>query len=436
MDLQQYINAKYKGNENWFVEEVSNIPNQQRIQRVIANKDYLEGKHDILKRPNFVYNGEVVESRRIVLQTAKTLLQFQVEYLLKNNIQITGNERMADTFSLINKMGKYDFLNKEILEKILKFGQCAEYVYLKNGKIYSKILDPSEFTAIYNRHNDLIGVVEHYTFDGISYYVVYDEEVVKEYDDEGGRLKLSAQYANLSGLPIVYNSTDEYGSTEGVSSLEDWKGILDNMEDLLSKTMDATYKAISGIPVTTGQQLKGQLPTDIVGGGINLDDGASFKFEANQTDIKSFEKLYATLNQSLLDISMTPAISMNMTEISNLSEVSIKLLFSLADVRASLNEGYLKRGLYERYEKVRTLLAYRGVKMTDEQFYSLDFVFTYDQPSNETELLSNLKTQRELGAISLETLLERSPYVSDTMQEHARLKAEGSVGKIDDNTLV
>jgi hypothetical protein len=159
------------------------------------------------------------------------------------------------------------------------------------------------------------------------------------------------------------------------------------MEDLLSKTMDATYKAISGIPVVTGQPLRGQLPIDIVGGGINLDDGASFKFESNQTDHRSFKELWSTLNQNLLDVSMTPAISMNGSSISNLSEVSIKLLFSLADVRASLNEGHLKQGLHERYEKMRTLLAYRGVEVSDESFYSLDFVFTYDMPSNEGEVI-------------------------------------------------
>ncbi|MCJ7841763.1 phage portal protein [Lederbergia sp. NSJ-179] len=425
MDLEQYIKIKHDNDPHWFFEEIGTVSNQQRIQKILDNKDYLEGNHKILKRPNYIYNGETVESRRIVLQTAKTLLQFQVEYLLKNEIQLTGKEKVVDTFATVNKMGRYSFVNKEILDKMLKFGQCAEYVYLDKGKIKSKILDPSEFTAVYNKNNEIMAVVEHFVYDAISYYTIYTENMVQEYSNEGGEIKLVAQYANLSGLPIVYSTQDEYGSIEGRSELEDWKGILDNMEDLLSKTMDATYKAITGIPVTIGQQLKGSLPADIVGGGINLDDGASFSFQANKTDIKSFEKLYDTLNQSLLDISMTPAVSMNKTDISNLSEVSIKLLFSLANVKAGLNESYLKRGLIERYEKIRKLLEYRDVKMTDDEFYSLDFVFTYNQPSNETETINNLKTLREMNAVSMETMLERSPYTTDAIQEMERLNSEG-----------
>lgn len=424
MDLEQYIKVKYKGKENWFVEEVGKFTNQQRINEVIANKDYLNGKHDILKRPNYVYNGEVVESRRIVLQTAKTLLQFQVEYLLKNPVQITGDEEMSDMFSMVNKAGKYDFVNKQILQNILRFGESGEYVYVKSGKIYSKVMSPDTYTAIYNRHTELIGVIEHYSYDGVMYYNVYEEDVVKEYSTKKGRVVLDAQYANLSGLPIIYTS-NEYGDSEVRSQLDDWKGILDNLEDLLSKTTDSVYKAISGIPILSGQPLRGQLPVEIAGAGLAIDDGATFKFESNQTDYKSFKELYSTLSQSLMDVSMTPQVSMNASGVSNLSEVSIKLLFSLADVRASMNESHLKQGLHERYEKMRTLLTYRGVDVSDESFYTLDFVFTYDMPSNESEVIGNLSAMREMGAISMESILERAPYVNDAVQELERLKAEG-----------
>lgn len=431
MNLEEYVSKKYKNKSGWFLEEVASISNQQRIQNVVANRDYLEGNHDILKEKNYVFNGETVESRRIVINTALTILQFQVEYLLRYEPIITGNETVADTLTMINKMGNYNFVNKDVLSKILRYGSAGEYVFIdKKGKIRSKVICPTQMTCIRDRHNEILGVIEHFTFDGVESYVVYSEDTVQEYDNERGKLVLTAQYANLSGLPIVFSTTD------GRSVLEEWKGILDQIEQLMSKTVDATFKHISGIPVISGQQLKGQLPTNIVGAGLQLDDGSTFGFASNPTDVESFKVLYDSLSKELLNVSMTPAISMNASSLSNVSTESIRIMFSLADVRGSLNKSFLEIGMLERYEKIRTLLEYRGVNFDDATFYSMGIFYTYNQPSNETETLNNLKTQREMGAISLETLMESSPYITDVNQEMLRLSVEGNGLKAKDESLV
>ncbi|EIT84644.1 hypothetical protein A374_15000, partial [Fictibacillus macauensis ZFHKF-1] len=89
------------------------------------------------------------------------------------------------------------------------------------------------------------------------------------------------------------------------------------MEDLISKYTDGFYKFMNPIPVAIGQQLKGEgLPTQVIGGGITLDDGSDFKLVSNGLDYKSFETIYKTLLQSLLDVSSTPAVSLNKTDIS------------------------------------------------------------------------------------------------------------------------
>ncbi|MGI2326429.1 phage portal protein [Planococcus sp. YIM B11945] len=426
MNLEQYKKVKYKNDEHWFVEEVNTVQNQQRLLNIEVKKDYLMGNHKIQNLPSFMYNGEVITPRKIVLQTAKTLLNFHTQFLLKNDVQLTGNEKMIDELAKVNKLGKYNAKNLKILSNLLKFGSCAEYVYVnKKGYIDSKIIPSDEGTPVYNHHNEMISFVQSYVFDGISYYTVYEEDVVKEYTNEGGKVKLTAQYANLSGLPIHYHTHNEYSDIEGSSVLDDFIGILDNMELLLSKTVDATYTHFQGIPVITGQRLNnGGMPKELVNGGLHLDDGSTFDFKSNQLDIKAFEALYNQLNQSLLDVSGTPAVSMNKSDISNLSEVSITMLFGLAEVKASENEGYLKEGLYERYDKIRKLLSYRGIAITDDEYASLELLFRYNRPSNESETVKNLKELREMNAISMESLLEQSPYSTDPLMELARLKAE------------
>ncbi|WP_420826596.1 phage portal protein [Sporosarcina limicola] len=435
LNLEQYIKVKYNNKHDWFLEEVGSVANQQRMADVEKKKDYLMGYHNILNLPSFMYNGESITPRKIVLNTAKTLLQFQAQFLLKNPVVLTGSEVMIDQFNKVNKLGKFNGKNMRILNELLKFGSCSEYIFInKNGYIDSKIIPSDEGTPVWNHHNEMIAFVQSYVFDGISYYTVYTDDTVQEYTNEDGSIRLVSQHANLSELPIYYHTHNEYSEVEGRSALDDFVGLLDNMELLLSKTIDNTYMYSAGIPVVTGQRLTGGagIPKEVSGGGLSLDDGSTFEFVSNDIDVEAFETLYDKLNQSLLDVSATPAVSMNKTDISNLSEVSIKLLFSLAEVKASENEGYLRDGMMERYDKIRKLLIYKNILISDDEYASLDLLFKYNQPQNETETIANLKTLRELQALSMESLMEHSPYTTDVKQEVSRMNLEGLSGTVID----
>ncbi|QPA31425.1 phage portal protein [Thermaerobacillus caldiproteolyticus] len=426
MNLKQYIKEYHEGRSDWFIEEVQSVTAQQRVMNVLNLKDYLDGKHKILQKEPYMYNGKEFHPRKIVLQYAKTLLNFQKAYLLKNPITITGKERIVKEYQKVNKQGKFDRLNYKILDKMLKYGQVYEYVYLDKNTIKSKLIDASEGYPVWNDENEMIAFVQAYTVTGVDYYVIYSEDTVETYNNKGGQLRLTGRYANLSGLPIVYHTQNELSETDGKSELEDWISILDNMEDLISKYMDTFYKFMDPIAVSIGQQLKGELPSEVVGKGINLDDGGDFRLEQNKTDYQTFEVLYKTLLQALLDISQTPAVSLNKTDVSNLSEVSIKLLFQLAEIKASINEQYMREGIEQRFEKIRRLLEYKGITFTDEEFESLGLVFQYALPSSDKEVIENMKALREMKGISLETLLEHNPYVNDVQQELMRLKEENN----------
>ena len=130
------------------------------------------------------------------------------------------------------------------------------------------------------------------------------------------------------------------------------------------------------------------------------------------------------LKQALLDISNTPAVSLNSQDVSNLSEVSIKLLFSLADIKAGLNEKYMREGMEQRFEKIRRILEMQGKMIDDEAFDSLGIVFQYSRPQNEKDIIDNLKVLKDIGGISLESILEKSPFTSDVGQELQRLRAD------------
>lgn len=422
MNLDEYIKVKYKNKNDWFVELVSEPTQQMRVQDIHDKKEYLNGTHAILNSPAYKYNGKTYNPRKIVVSYAKTLLNFQKSFLLSKPVTYTGKEEVVKAINSINRKGKVDRINIKILHNLLTYGEAYEYIYIEDNKIKSKIIDTEEGYPLYDHNNELIGFVQHYINDAISYYIVYHHDTVTEYNNEGGTLHLTGQYANLSGLPVIYKTDNELSHTNGKSDLDDWIFVLDEIENLLSKFVDTVYKNMNPIPVAVGQELKGNgIATNIVGMGLQLDDGSDFKFANIQLDVSAFNAIYDKLIQTLYDISSTPNVAMNKAEIANVSETSIRILYSLANVKAKINENYLRDGFEERLNKYRILLSYLNVNFTDDDFETLDMLFDYDMPSNDQEVINNLQTLNEMKSISLQSILEKSPYVADSVQELERL---------------
>lgn len=427
MKLQQYINHNYSGKSDWFIEEVNQVYNQQRTMEILNLKEYLSGKHKVLNKPSYVFNGKKYIPKKIVLQYAKTVTNFTTSYLLSNPITLTGDESVVREFQTVYKRGRYNSIDFDILDRMVKYGFVAEYVYLDDDKqIKSKILDPADCFPVYNSRNEYIALIEYYCVDNIDHYTVYYADKVEQWTNEGGNLRLEGSFNNVSGLPIIFKSQSEI-SNLGRSDLLDIIPIIDNLEALISKTSDAYEHYLSGIPVITGQQLKGDgLPKDVIGGGLVLEYGATFDFKSNQFDHKGFESIYKTLSSSLLDIANVPAVSMQKTDVSNLSEVSIRLLFSLADMKGALNAKYMREGMDQRFEIIRKLLELKGISFNDDEYYSMDYHFHYARPSNDKEIVENLQILRDIQAISQESAVEKNPYVNDVSAEMDRLRSEGT----------
>lgn len=432
--INEYISDFGYSNE-WFVEVVNDVNNQMRVMSIVEIKEYLSGVHAINKRPNEMFNGKEFIPRRVILQYAKRLLEFGTAYLIGNKVTLTGNETVVEAVKAVYKNG-YDKIDFDLVHSVNRYGNAYEYVFIKDGKVTSKLIDASDSFPIVDSDNEYIAFVESYTISNVTFYNVYYDDRVEKYSNVGGALQSRGVFTNLSGLPVMYRNDNPTCDVFGRSDLEDYKTIIESMEDLISKSTDAFYKFITGIPVIKGQRLtdgKG-LPTEIMGGGLTLDTDAEFSFVNNQFDHAAFETLYKHLMTSLLDVSSTPGIVLGKTDISNLSEVSIKLLFSLSNLKAMIGEKYIKDGMIKRHNKIRRLLELQGTTFIDAEWETLDIVFQYAMPQSEKDIIDNLKSLKEMGAISIESVLGHSPYTTDVNSELVRLNSEQVKVKADNVT--
>ena len=211
----------------------------------------------------------------------------------------------------------------------------------------------------------------------------------------------------------------------GDSIMNDLIPIMNQVESLLSKLDDAiTTLSLNPIGVSEGQRIDGSIPKDIVGATINLEDGGDFKWVNAQMDYNNIKLLLDSLVQQLYAVAGVPASVIGQGNIANVSEVSLKLLFSQTDNKAKQTVQVLKEGFYKRFEYFRKLLAIQGTAISDDDYDSLDITFSVNRPVDTSSLMNELNTQYNMGAISKQTIIDISPYTVDVSSEMQRIEAE------------
>lgn len=304
------------------------------------------------------------------------------------------------------------------------YGNAFEYVYTDNGIIKSKVIANEDSYPLYDEQENYVSFVEYWQdieF-GHKNYIVYLPDTVSVYQDN----LLVNEYANLTGLPIHYASLDksEYNFF-GDSALNDLIPIMNQIETLLSKLDDAINTlSMNPLGVSMGQRITDSIPKDICGATLNLEDGGDFKYVTAQMDYNNIKLLLDSLTQQLYAVANVPAAVIGQGNIANVSEISLKLLFSQTDNKAKQMIQVLKEGMYKRFEYIRKLLTLDKVNFTDDMFDGMDVTFTVNRPIDTNSLMNELKTQYDMGAISRQTIIDKSPYTVDTSLELQRIEGE------------
>ncbi len=429
MNLDKYINEHYQGNPFWFAEEVQQAHHISRITKALNNKQYLNGKlHEVLEREDIVYKDKELKVSKMILQTAKSIIRTHNSYIMGKRVSPSGTDNKVREYNKVFRKGKFHSMNYKIVKALNSHGDCFEYVYFNGKAITSKIIATEDSYPIYDDMGDYVGFIEHWTdaISSISYYIIYSDKTVQKWTNRGGNYVLEETKPNLTGLPIHYingqNSEDE---KFGRSILDDIKPILNKVEYLLNKMDDAiTILSLNPIAFTTGQRVEGSIDADAVGYIINLDDG-EFKYAIANLDSESIKMLYNALIEQLVIVSGVPSHMFGQSNIANVSEVSLKILYQNLDNMARELEIYLRDGLEERFDKIDGLLSRQGVEFNDDDY--IDIEFNYNRPIDAGELIEQLSKQYNDGAISRRTYIEKSPLTNNVDIEIDRINEDGVV---------
>ena len=422
MTIQEYIDKQYDGSATWFMEEVNQKNHVARIAGVVANMDYLAGRHKVLSREDCYYKGKVLKTRKTILNYAKTVLRFHDTFLLGKKVSLSSKDNeTVNTFNDIYRLGQYETVDYQILDRVNKFGDAYEVVYIDNGVIKSKVLDSACSYPVYDELGEYLAFIEHWTdvFTSITYWNVYYPTYVEHWSNEGADEHLVSTTMAI-GLPIHYHNFSDEDYNYGMSMLTDIKPILDELEDVMSKMGDAIYvNSLNPMNVAIGQRIESSIPADACGYVLNLDAG-DYKVVSASMDYNTIKLYLDNLKQMLNDISCIPSVLGSSTNIANVSSVAMQILYAMAQVNADETKKWLDIGFRERFERFKKILSMQGISVESD----VDVIYNVSMPVATTEMIENLKALQEMGAISKETIMEKSDIVSDVEVEKKRLSGE------------
>lgn len=418
-----------RDNGFWFMDEIRRPEHVARIGEVFRIREYLLRRHDILMRHNMRFKDGEFTTSKMVFNTIRSIVEAHASYVVGRQVSISGDPEIAADFNKIYKKGRYPKVDYELVSDLIKFGNAFEYVYLDGDTIRSKVIANEDAFPVYDDNYNYTHFIEYWKdrdAGGDDHYIVYYPDRVETYLNRN----LVDTKRNLTGLPIHYASLDKI-DVFGDGLAADLILIMDAIEYLMSMLNDAAIcLSLNPIGVVQGKRIDSKIPKDVVGPVLNLEDKSEsdFKWAASTLDSDSVKLLLEHLIQQFYAVACIPASMYGQSNISNVSEVSLKYLFSQTDNKAQKTILAMTDGIFQRFEYFRKLQKLRSVhkEYTDEEFDSLDVNFNVSRPVDTNSLMSDLKLQQDMGAISKWTIMEKSPYTTDVPLELERIEAETS----------
>lgn len=412
-------------NGYWFESEIKKNKYTDRISRIDMIDDYLRREHKVLARPNFEFKEKTFETAKIVLQALKSILKFHVSYICGNPVSLTGDKEFVAYLNMVYKKGNYTKVDLAVTKDLITYGDAFEYCYLdENGNIQSKVIRNKDSYPIYDSNGVYTNFIEYWKDEETrgDHYVVYYPDKVEIYENR----KLVDTKVNLTGLPIWYSSMDKAKYDKfGDPFILDLIPLMDAVENLLSKLDDAvTTLSLNPLGIVSGQRIDSSIPNNIAGVILNLEDGAEFKYANAQMDKDSIKLELDYIIQQFYACAAVPSSVLGQSNVANVSETSVTVLYQQTDNFCKQYIASLLEGFFVRLSYIRKLMELKNISISDEVFDSVNVSFNVNRPVDNKSDMENMKMQYECGAMSRQTIIDRSPYTTNTALELERIEAE------------
>lgn len=157
---------------------------------------------------------------------------------------------------------------------------------------------------------------------------------------------------------------------------------------------------------------------------LNLEDGSTFQYASATMDRESIKLELDYIIQQFYAIACVPSSILGQSNVANVSETSITMLYQQCDNFCKQYIASMQEGFTKRLEYMRKLIEIKGKNIDDDVFDSISISFNVNRPVDNKSDMENMKMQYECGAMSRQTIIDKSPYTTDTALELQRIEDE------------
>jgi SPP1 family phage portal protein len=416
---------------------------EMKIGKIVEGVRYYMGEGDITKRNIYIYDelgSKVVDldatNNKIPSGWHKLLVDQKVSYLVGDPITIASKSE-KDITPVQEVLGEeFEDALPELVKNSSNKGEEWLHPFIDEEGNFDFIVIPrEEFIPIHDntKRKNLIGGIRVYELDDETSKVeLWDENTVTYYEYHNGELVLDMS-EEVNPAPHFYYGQNGYGwgkvpfvgfanNEERVSDLTFYKAIIDAYDLMRSDIANTLEDIQSFIYVLKGyegtslsefinnvKRYKTIAVSDEPGSGVDT-LRAEIPVEATESHLNRLKEEIYTFGQG---VNSSPDKFGNAP-----SGVAIKNLYSLLDMKASIHERKLAKGLESFMWFVCEYLSISG--QGDFDYKDITYTFNKSIMVNESELLDNLTKSQA----SLETKLEHDPFVTDVDKELKRLEQE------------
>lgn len=399
------------------------------LATLCKNKDYYEGKHEIINRSKKTN----VPNNKIVCNHAKDISDTATGYFMGNPIVYTSDDNLDVFTDQLDKMDIDDVDSDNAIDMSI-YGRAYEYLYMQENNAQLKIrnLDPRNTFIVYDdtiEENELFAVYYDTIINDVDGSISYIVTVVTQNntyrfnlfsDESKNELPMPIPHF-LGQVPIIeyLNNKDAVGDFEQQISLIDAYNLLMsdrvNDKEQFVNSLLAIYGVLLGDDedevIETNQKVK-EL------GVLELPSDAKAEYLTRTFDEAGIEILRKAIKEDIYNFSHVP----NLTDenfVGNSSGVAMEYKLLGLEMITKTKTRYYKKGLRKR----NAIIAhYLGLKANAIDVESIIPKFSRALPKNLLEIaqmITNLK-----GSVSLETLLSELPFVEDPQSEVLKVLEE------------
>lgn len=358
---------------------------------------------------------------------------------LKYHLKDTTNVAALDYFKTVRDKNNIDQLDEINYLNCILYGQSVEVHSFDGINQIIKVTNPYDWSFVKNELGDIVlGIYMvklpkntfyegKITTEDIFLYYIYDDTTITIYKNQSDYWGMvSQEFHNFGRIPIVIYNINNYGTP---LFGDPFYTAIDNADITVSSLIDNIKYDVDALLKTKNIEIDQLLHKDADGvsilaklkavGLFPIPKDAEAEYLEKSVDVQKYDTALKNILNSIYLMGGAPnIIELINNGLGNLSNVALKIIYSLALNYANSMSKFFEKGLRDRINLINIISGYFNKPL----LVDYEIIWTFNLPSNSLEILQYLPNLE--GKIAIKDQIKLLKFVDNPEEAYQNLEEE------------